>query len=206
MEEDEPSGKSPLRRCIASRAVKPKAELVRFVLSPDGEIVPDVDERLPGRGLWCSASRDMLDTACAKGLFAKAARAGVRIPPGLSDRVEDLLERRCESLLGLARRAGQLVAGFEKVRAWLAEGNAGLLVEAADGAADGRGKLSAVAGDLPRVEVLRAVELGRALGRERMVHVAVAPGRLADGLLREAARLSGFRMVSEGARAQRGDG
>lgn len=200
-DEADPAGKSPLRRCIVSRAVRPKAELVRFVVSPDGLVVPDVDERLPGRGLWLSAARDVVDTARAKGLFAKAAQARVEVPADLADRVEALLLGRCESLLGLARRAGQLVAGFEKVREWLAKGKAGLLVEAADGAADGRTKLAGAAGDLPRIEVLRAAEMARALGREHVVHVAVAPGGLADGLRREAARLAGFRKGFPGALA-----
>ncbi|MEO5335716.1 MAG: RNA-binding protein [Magnetospirillum sp. WYHS-4] len=204
--DEEPTGKSPFRRCIATRTVRPKAELVRFVVDPGGAIVPDVDERLPGRGLWCSATRDMIDTACKKGLFAKAAQASVKIPPGLSDQVEDLLLGRCENLLGLARRAGQLVAGFDKVREALGKGEAGLLVEAADGAADGRAKLESAARGLPRIEVLRAAELGRALGREYIVHVAVAPGRLAESLLREAGRLAGIRKEIQGANAPFVDG
>ncbi len=182
-----------MRRCVVSRRSLPKEEMIRFVASPDGTLVPDIDGKLPGRGLWLSAERDMLDTACATNAFAKAARTGVEAPDGLSDRVEALLARRCCELLGLAKRAGQTVAGFEKVKAWLAEGKGAVLVEASDGAEGGRAKLGAGARNLPVVEALTGAELGSALGRERAVHVALAPGGLADSFVREAARLAGFR-------------
>lgn len=184
---------SPLRRCIATSALKSKSELVRFVISPEGVVVPDITERLPGRGLWLTASRDIVASASAKGLLAKAARAAVTAPADLADQVEGLLARRCRDLLGVARRAGQATAGFEKVRAWLAGGKAGLLLEASEGSADGRRKLRALAGDVPVIGVLRGDELGPALGRDHAVHVAVKAGKLAEMLMREAARLSGFR-------------
>lgn len=186
-------GKSPERRCLVTRETHPAETMVRFVVGPDGEVVPDVDRRLPGRGLWLSASRDVVNTACAKGFFAKGARANVKVPDGLADRVEELLVRRCLDTLGLARRAGQAVAGFEKVRAWLKAGRAGLVATAHDAGADGPAKLAGLVGDLPTVRVLDGDELGRAFGRERSVHVALTAGRLADSLLREASRLKGFR-------------
>ena len=184
---------APVRRCLATGTLRPKAELVRFVLAPDGTVVPDINERLPGRGLWLTASRDIVASASAKGLLAKAARAAVTAPADLADQVEGLLARRCRDLLGVARRAGQATAGFEKVRAWLAGGKAGLLLEASEGSADGRRKLRALAGDVPVIGVLRGDELGPALGRDHAVHVAVKAGKLAEMLMREAARLSGFR-------------
>lgn len=187
---------SPLRRCIATSALKSKAELVRFVVSPEGVIVPDISERLPGRGLWLTARRDIVAFAAAKGLLAKAARAAVTAPADLADQVESLLARRCCELLGVARRAGQATTGFEKVRAWLAAGRAGLLLEATEGSEDGRRKLRALAGDVPVVDVLRGDELGPALGRDGAVHVAVKGGKLAQMLMREAARLSGFRRAA----------
>ena len=109
----------PERRCIVTSEVKPKAELLRFVLSPQGEVVPDIGSRLPGRGIWLCASRDVVNTAVAKRLFAKAARRAAIVPADLADRLEVLLARRCLDALGLARRAGQAVCGFEKVRAEL---------------------------------------------------------------------------------------
>ncbi len=182
----------PLRRCIVSGVVRPKEEMVRFAVSPDGEVVVDVEERLPGRGFWLSADRDMLMKASAKHVFAKAARRAVRVPDDLVDRVERALVRRCLSLIGLARRAGQAVVGYEKAREWLKSGRKGMVVAAADGTAGGRAKLAALA-DGPPIAVLRADEMGAAAGRDRAVHIVVSPGRLADSLKRDAGRLAGFR-------------
>jgi uncharacterized protein len=182
----------PERRCIVSGAVRPKDEMVRFVVGPDGEIVADVEERLPGRGFWLSADRDVLMKAGAKHMFAKAARRAVRVPDDLVERVERALVQRCLSLVGLARRAGQAVVGYEKAREWLKSGRDGIVVAAADGSAGGRAKLEALANGAP-IAVLRADELGAAAGRDRAVHIVVSPGRLADSLQREAGRLAGFR-------------
>lgn len=188
--------KGPTRRCIASGEVGPAERMVRFVTSPDGEVVPDVDGRLPGRGMWLSARRDMVNTATAKGLFAKAARAKVKAAPDLADRVEGLLARRCLDLLGLARRAGQAVAGYEKARTELKAGRGKLLLAASDGSAAGREKIRVLAPDLPLLDCFTAAELGAALGRDNAVHVVVGRGRLAERLTTEAARLAGFREPS----------
>jgi uncharacterized protein len=198
---DLPEAEGPERRCIATGAVRPKAELIRFVVGPDGEIVPDLAERLPGRGLWVSAEREALRRAQAKGLFAKAARQSVRAPDDLVDRVEALLHRNCIDLIGMARRAGQAVAGYEKVHAWLAEGRAAVLLAASDGAADGRAKLAALAAavrPVPLVEIFSADTLGMAFARDRMVHAAIARGGLAKRLVAEAARLNGIRGRADG--------
>lgn len=193
----EPDERGPLRRCIATGAVRPKAELIRFVAGPDGQVVPDLAERLPGRGLWVSAEREALLRAQAKGLFAKAARQSVRAPEDLIDRVEALLRRSCIDLIGMARRAGQAVAGYEKVKEWLAEGRAAVLLAASDGAADGRAKLAALAAAVRPtpvlLEIFSADALGMAFARDRMVHAAVARGGLAERLVAEAARLDGIR-------------
>ncbi|MDH5747772.1 MAG: RNA-binding protein [Rhodospirillales bacterium] len=184
---------SPLRRCLASRTERPKHEMVRFSVDPDGVLVPDVDGRLPGRGLWLLADRDMLQKACKKGLFAKAARASVKIPDDLGERIERLLTQRCLDRIGLARRAGQAVAGFEKVRAMLRGGKVGVLLQAHDGAEGGRSKVQALDPGAPLIDLFDAVELGAAVGREHAVHMAVARGRLAEELIRDANRLRGFR-------------
>lgn len=171
----------------------PKPRLIRFVVGPDGVLAPDLEERLPGRGLWIVAERAALDRASAKGLFSRAARATVRVPDGLADRVEALLARRLVRQIGLARRAGKAVAGYEKVRGWLRNGTASVLLAALDGADEGRGRLRALAGGLPLVEALRADEMGEAFGRDRAVHVAIAQGGLAERILTESARLVGLR-------------
>jgi predicted RNA-binding protein YlxR (DUF448 family) len=173
------------------------AEMVRFVVAPDNTVVPDITGRLPGRGIWLSAERAAIKTACARNLFHRAARRPVRVDDKVDDRVEALLARQCIDLLGLARRAGQAVCGYEKARGWLRGGQAVLLLAACDGAADGREKLRRIARDLPIVSVLHAAELGIVFDRERAVHVAVAPGGLAEKLARTAKRLSGFRQVPE---------
>lgn len=202
--EDRETG--PLRRCIATGAVQPKEGMVRFVVAPDAEIVPDLEETLPGRGLWLSAERAAFDRAVGKNLFSKAARRSVRVPPDLPDRVGRLLERRCLDRLGLARRAGQALAGYEKVREALKAGRVGhggsppaLLVEAADGSPDQRGKLTALAPGLPVIDAFDSAGLAAALGREHAVHAVVARGRLSEGLLRDAARLRGIKILSAGA-------
>ncbi len=183
------------RRCIVTGDVRPKDELVRFVLGPDGVVVPDVAETLPGRGLWLTARRDIVDAACAKGLFAKAARRHTEAPADLADRVEALLAQRCLETLGLARRSGQVAVGSEKVRATLKAGKAAVLVAA--GAAGGTTRLHALAPHLPLVTLLSGTELGSALGRDPLAYAALAPGRLAERLLREASRLAGFRAAAE---------
>lgn len=185
------------RRCIASNVSKPMVELLRFVVGPDNSIVPDITGRLPGRGIWLSADRISIKTACERSLFDRAARRAVIVDDRLAERIEGLLVRQCTDLLGLARRAGQAVAGFVKVRSWLQQGQASLLFSALDGAADGREKLQRMARGVPVVAVLRAEELGVAFARERSVHVAVASGGLATKLTQNTVRLSGFRQAPE---------
>lgn len=188
----------PERRCIATGETKGPAEMVRFVVGPDGEIVPDLAGELPGRGIWVSARRDCLELAVKRRLFARAARAEVRVDPDLPLQVERLAARRALDLLGLARRAGLLVAGFEKVRERLQAGRVAVLVQAADAAADGRARIRSGAGELPVVELFSVAELSLALGRENVVHAALAPGSLAQRFLAEAARLRGLRGAAEG--------
>lgn len=190
--------KATARRCVVTRAVRPKAELLRFVIGPDGTVVPDLAGTLPGRGVWVSARREALDKACKANMFARSAKTSARVPEDLSERVHAMLARRCVELLGLARRAGQAVGGYEKVRDWIAGNRAGLLIEAADGAADGRGKVTGAGRGLPVMACLTAAELGAAFGRERAVHVAVATGGFAGRLQDEMRRLAGFRPGGEG--------
>lgn len=192
----EPAASDPLRRCIVSREARTKDQLVRFVVGPGNELVPDVDERLPGRGIWVSADRASVATAAAKHLFAKAAKSPVAVPGDLPDRLEALLARRALGQLGLAKRAGAVVSGATKVRGWLDTNRAGLLLCAADSAEDGRRKIKAAAGGIAIVEVFSSAELSSALGSDNVHHVAVAPGRFADRIGREAARVAGFRRVN----------
>jgi predicted RNA-binding protein YlxR (DUF448 family) len=165
--------------------------MIRFVLGPGAEIVPDLEGRLPGRGMWLSARADVLERAVRRGAFSRAARGVVHVPLDLRARIEDGLRRRIRDLVGIARRSGQAVSGWDSVRDWLRAGRAGLLVEASDGSPAERDRL--VGGrPFPIVAPLPAETLGVVFGRERAVHVAVAPGRLAETIAAEAARLAGL--------------
>src|SRR5690242_14409966 len=184
----DPAGKAadsalPERRCIVTREALEKDQLIRFVLGPDNAIVPDLSENLPGRGYWVTASRKVLAEAIKKNAFAKAMQAPVKPDPDLVERVAGLIDRQVVDLVGLARRSGSLVTGFEKVDVALRTGKAVLLIEAKDAGADGRAKLARHT--LPGVEIwspLTAEQLGRAIGRDYAVHVAVGPGGIATRL------------------------
>ncbi|MDH3700562.1 MAG: RNA-binding protein [Alphaproteobacteria bacterium] len=190
----EPPAASTQRRCIASGAVAEVDGLIRFVVGPDAQIVPDVVGDLPGRGIWVTAAREQVDFACSKKLFGRAAKTRVEMAPDLSDRIEALLLRRCIDLIGLSRRGGGAIAGYDKVRSFVMGGEAGLLLAAADGAKDGREKIRWIGEGLPVVDTLDRFELGRAFGREQAVHAAMAAGRLAKKVQVESARLANFRL------------
>ena len=191
--EDEDEETGPERRCIVTGAVRPKAELLRFGVAPDGTVVPDLGHALPGRGIWLSARRDVVNTAVAKRQFARAARRQVVVSEDLADRIEALLVRRCLDALGLARRAGQAVCGYEKVRAEIRSGRAALVFGARDAARDGRGKVQGLCPGLPVIELFDGAELGAVFGRDAAVHVCVSPGKLARRLIEDSALLAGFR-------------
>ncbi len=192
------SGDGRARRCIVTGEVLPEAQLIRFVEGPEGEVVPDLAARLPGRGLWVRADREALEKAAAKNHFSRAAKKPLKAPAELAARVERLLVQRMASDLGLARRSGNLILGFDQiVRALEGKSPPAVLVEASDGAADGRRKLLAAAlahGLRPKVlDCLNAAELGLALGRENVVHAALKSGQLAERLQVDAGRLAGVR-------------
>ena len=187
---------APERRCIATGEAGPREGLIRFVLGPDAAVVPDVAEKLPGRGVWLTADRALVEKAEAKRLFARGFRQQVKTPEGLADLVERLLAERLISIIALARKAGQAVTGFEKVKARLARGNAGFLVQAADGADDGKTKLAHIGTDVPRTQVLDSRELGLAFGRDFAIHAALDVGGIADRAIAAAKRLEGLRRQS----------
>ena len=182
----------PERRCIVTGEVQPKHGLIRFVAGPDGMVVPDLAERLPGRGFWVTAERAALEKAAAKGLFSRGAKAHVRAEPDLADGIEAALARRVVDLISLARKAGVAVAGFEKVKGWLADGKARVLFQASDGSDRGKGKLWTPPGGR-WFGCLTASEIGLAFGRDHVIHSALAPGGLTDKVIRDASRLNGLR-------------
>jgi len=187
----------PERRCIVTGDVTPTAGLIRFVVGPDGTVVPDVLGKLPGRGMWVTASRDALDQA-GKGQFSKSAKGPVQVPDGLADEVERQLARRVVDLIALARKAGLAVCGFEKVKGWLAGGaDVRALVQASDGSERGKTKLWTPEG-ARYFGCLTAQELGLAFGRGEVIHGALASGRLSDRVVEEAAKLKGLREIGGG--------
>jgi ribosomal protein L7Ae-like RNA K-turn-binding protein len=143
--------------------------------------------------MWIKPRRDVLERAIAKRLFARAARRPVSVPAGLADHVEALLAQRCCDALGLGRRSGLAVAGFEKVCEAIRTGKAALLLSAVDGADGGRDKVRALGRGLPVVTVLTAAEMGAAFGRDHVVHSAVGGGRLSSRLMADAEKLAGLR-------------
>ncbi len=187
----------PERRCIATGEVQPKRGLIRFVAGPDGVIVADLAEKLPGRGIWVAADRAAIEKAAAKGLFSRAAKAQVKAPDGLVELVEAASAKRVVELVSLARKSGRAVAGFEKVKGWLAEGRAKVLLQASDGSERGKGKLWTPTGGR-WFGCLTASELGLSFGRDHVIHGALAAGGLTDKVILEAGRLTGLRGHDDG--------
>ncbi len=181
------------RRCIATGEVQPKRGLIRFGISPDGVVVPDVLEKLPGRGIWVAAEREALATAVKKGLFSRGAKQAVTVPETLVQDVEALLVRRLIDGISMARKAGRAVAGYEKVRDWLGREEVRILFQAIDGSERGKSKLHAPGGRGSYFEVLTASELGLSFGRERVIHAALGFGGLTERIREDAIRLSGVR-------------
>ena len=188
------------RRDIVSGEVMDEARLVRFVQGPEGAVVPDLARKLPGRGIWVAATREAVQAAAKKGLFARAAKAKLIAPPELADQVEALLHGRLLSALGLARKAGDLTFGFEKVLAVVGQGKAAWLIEASDGAEDGRRKVLAAARRAPSqprlLVTFSSSELSLALGAPNVIHTAFLAGRGAERWTLDVERLAGFRPLS----------
>lgn len=185
----------PHRRCVGTGEVRPKEELIRCVVAPDGTLVPDLDGKLPGRGLYISPNRDAIQAAVKKKGFARGAKRAVQVPDDFAERLERLIATRCSSLLGLARRGGQVAAGYDQAESLLRNGRAALLLQAVDAAEGGRAKLASLAKARGAVEwsVLTAAELATPFGRDHLVHVAVSRGGIASRLKSELTRLSGLR-------------
>ena len=207
------------RRCLITADSLPTERMVRFIIGPDGRVVPDIAAKLPGRGYWITAQRDTIEKAVARHAFVRAwqrrmkeagvksgkktggdgyaealeGRGSITVDPDLADQVERLLASSCLRLLGLARRAGQLVAGFDAVHEALRLGQATVLVRASDASPDGSEKLARIGRGIPEIIFFSRDELSLALGRENVVHAALKVGGLSKRLLTETERLAGLR-------------
>ncbi|MAY86226.1 RNA-binding protein [Arenibacterium halophilum] len=187
----------PDRKCVVTGEVQPKNGLIRFVAGPEAQLVPDVANKLPGRGVYVAADRAALEKAVAKKAFARGLKMQVAVPDGLVDEVERQLARRVVDLISMGRKSGDAVAGYEKVKAWLDREEAHVLIQAVDGSGRGKSKLST-----PHfgkyIGWLTSDELGMAFGRETVIHAALASGGLGRRVVEEAQRLRGVRETEDG--------
>ncbi len=194
----EKSGKSASRtcdlerRCIVTGAIRPREDLIRFVIGPDRQVWPDLDEKLPGRGLWVGCDVATLETAIRKNHFAKAAREAATCPPGLIDTVRSLLRQKLLQLIGLARSSGLCVMGFAQVEPALKSGQIDLLLLATDAGADGPGKLLHRIDPEKHWKILTAEALGKALGHDHLVYVGLKAQPLTTRIGAACKRLSAF--------------
>lgn len=181
-----------VRRCLVTRETLPMDRLIRFCVSPDHALVPDLAHKLPGRGMWVTADRDLIETACAKGLFSKAAHVKVTYPADMDALITMLFVKRLQSLLGLAKKAGLVVTGFEKVAESLRKKQVVCWVEAVDAASDGYEKLDRLRGGIPLIQVLTADQTVEAFGTGMCVHTALKSGGAADLFVAEARRFAAY--------------
>jgi len=196
-----------VRMCAVTRAVRPIDELIRFVVAPTGDVIPDLKRKLPGRGLWVSASRKAVAEAVRRHLFSKGFKRDVRAAPSLAADTENLLIRSVIDALAMAAKAGQVACGFGKVEDALAQGQAQALIHASDGAADGIRKLGATArqkagindesNQIPVVTALTSEQLDLALGRSNVVHAALLAGPASKTFLSRSQTLVRYRMADD---------
>ena len=194
------------RQCALTREVKPVEDLIRFVVSPDGELVPDTDARAEGRGVWISLGEQAVAEAVRKKAFERSLKAKVRLPGDLPGLTRRRLTDRLLNALSMARKAGQLVTGSTKVREAIAAGGVIALITATDAAEDGRqklvsalrgyekaaGKAASGAPEVPHLELLDSGQLGLALGIENVIHAALVNGAAAQSALKRAQRLARY--------------
>lgn len=195
-----------VRTCALTRLEKPVEDLIRFVLGPDGTIVPDTEARAEGRGVWISLSHQAVAEAVRKKAFARSLKQNVAVPPDLADLTRLRLEQRFASALAMARKAGQFTSGGMKVKAAIEAGQIIALLSATDGADDGKNKMqgalralnharregSAAGAQVPHFELLSSTQLGLALGLENVIHAALMTGAAAQSALEKANRLARY--------------
>ncbi|MEC9077402.1 MAG: RNA-binding protein [Pseudomonadota bacterium] len=184
---------SPARRCIVSGRIEPITKLIRFVVGPDNVIVADISKRLPGRGLWTLAAKDIVNEALARRKFDKAAKCSVLASADLADKVELSLLQSCLNIVGLARRAGCAVSGYEKSRAVITSGKAVLVIVTTGASTGSRKQLLSGRPNLAVLEIFNQYEVGKVFGKDRVVFAAITDAMISNKLRDEAGRLAGFR-------------
>jgi len=203
-----PQARERERFCVASRAVQPVSDLIRFVVGPGGEAVPDIKSKLPGRGVWVTATREALEDAIKRKAFARGFKRDVRLPADLAARTDRLLEQAVLDALAMAHKAGLVAAGFNRTAAALERENAVALLHSVDASPDGVRKLEAAgrhrpSREVPLIEFLTSAQLDLALGRPNVVHAALLAGPASDTFLSRSRRLERFRTGGAGDRGNR---
>jgi predicted RNA-binding protein YlxR (DUF448 family) len=197
------------RTCAVTRAVKPVDELIRFVAAPDGAVVADLKRRLPGRGVWVTATRATVDDAVRRKAFARGLKREVRAAADLGQQVDGQLERAALDALGIAHKAGRVKTGFAKTEAALADDPVAAVLQASDGSADGARKIAAavakrqmagIEGEIPTIAAFTIAQLDLALGRSNVVHAALLAGPASNGFLARCQSLERFRTTDPGGR------
>jgi len=197
------------RLCVLTRTVRPVAALIRFVVGPDGEVVPDLKRKLPGRGVWVTATQDALGDAIKRKAFARGFKREVRVPADLVNRTEQLLERAVLDALGIAGKTGLVAVGFTKVETALAHGAVVAVLHAAEAAPDGVKKLDAALrrrrahGSIGVTRILTSAQLDLALGRPNVIHAALLAGPSTNTFLARLRRLERFRTGDLGQNGQK---
>lgn len=190
------------RLCVVTREVKPIDEMIRFVVGPDLAVVPDLKRKLPGRGVWVSARRDIVAAAAKRGAFARAFRADVKAAPDLPAAVDGLIERSLLDALSIARKARQVASGYAKVEAATEQGAAVGYVHASDASPEGVRQIMAAirrgygpeAGNIVVIDAFTSAQLDLALARPNVIHAALLAGRASDTVLARWLFLARFRM------------
>lgn len=191
------------RLCVVTRKVRPIGELIRFVVGPDGSVVPDLKRKLPGRGVWVTATRPAIEDAVKRNAFARSFKAKVQVAPDLAARLEELLTRSCLDALAMAHKSGRVAIGFAKTEAALADKPVTAAIHASDAAADGVRKLAGAVrhrteagmGEILTISAFTSAQLDLALGRSNVVHAALLAGPASEGFILRCQSLERFRAV-----------
>ena len=184
------------RKCIATGKVLAKTELVRFVLGPNNMIFPDLENKLPGRGIWVKADHSAILKAEKGNLFSRALNQSAECLENLAEQVENLIASRIINLIGLSRKSGKCICGYEKVKDWLKKDIAEVLIQSSDGSNREKSRLRTPS-DGSFIGWLSSKELGKAFGRENITHCALASGGLTQRIVEDAQRLKGLRIVKD---------
>jgi len=199
-----PRKNEPLQRqCAVTREVLPVSDLLRLVVGPDGNVVPDLKRKLPGRGVWIRATRSTVEIAIKRNIFSRTFKTGVTVNPDLPDMIDGLMVHAALSALSFCRKAGELVTGFAKVQAALQRDPVTAIIHAEDASDDGVRKISAILtgkfetpNGIPSIRLFNSTQLDLALGRSNVIHAALLAGRASENFLAQVGSLEVFREIS----------